>query len=102
MYNVNRVTLLGYATSAPFVRKKEKTTHFFLATRRKLPQTKQEEIEVHVIVVTGHLGEFAAKKIETDSPLYLEGRLRTEDGETVVIADRLVLLTKPNQLATAE
>lgn len=99
MFNVNRVTLLGNVILP--LHHKENVVRFHLATYRK-DKDGDEECETHIVLASGHLGEFVSSRLTPNAPVYLEGRLHTEDGVTVIMADRLVLLTKPKQLATAE
>jgi len=115
MFNVNRVTLLGYATRDPetHASKAGKTVAVFgLATNRRWKDEQGElrsEPEFHRIVCTGALAEFSSQRIRKGMPLYVEGRLHTsrretrdgkDAGHTEILVDRLVLLSAHKAGAT--
>ncbi len=93
MFHVNRVTLLGTVTSDTVsFNDKTKRAVFTLQTK-KMKQNRQAAVsESHVVVCYAPLSGFAVDRLHKASPLYLEGHLSTLRGESVIVADRLVLL----------
>ena len=96
MFNVNRCTLLGRVSSDTVsYDAKNKRAVFILETKKAKENHQGEDVESHMILCHGPLSGFARDRVKKDAPLYLEGHLSTlKTGETVIIADRFVLLSK--------
>jgi single-stranded DNA-binding protein len=98
MFHVNRVTLLGNVASdnVSFDEREGKPRSVFtLETKKTNKDAQIVETESHVIVSYGELARFAKKSLDLGAPVYLEGHLSTlKTGETIIVADRLVLLAK--------
>ena len=96
MFHVNRVTLLGTVASdnVSFDDRTDRSI-FTLQTKKERRNSQAAETESHVIVCRGALAQFAKARLSNGAPVYIEGHLSTlKTGETVIVADRLVLLSK--------
>ncbi len=106
MKNVNRVTLLGFATRDAELKTVEGGTvcNMGLATNRVWKDAKgeiQSLPEFHSIVCWGKFAEFCGQYVKKGKPLYIEGYLKTHGWEqpagvkhfrTEVMAQNVVLL----------
>ncbi len=117
MFSVNRVTLLGHVTRDPEA-KATKTgtaiTNLGFATNHRYKDSKGEWVEepdYHNLVCFGPLAEFSAKTVIKGAPLYVEGRIHTsryknregkDSSRTEIIIDKLVLLSKKGEAASAD
>ena len=108
MFHVNRVTLLGNATRDPethTTKAGQRLTVIGIATVRNWTDeagTRHSEPDYHRLVCFGKLAEFTADRVKKGTPLYVEGRLRTDRWEsktgearttTEIVVGRLVLLS---------
>jgi len=94
MFQVNRVTLLGTVASNTVSFDDTTKRAIFTLETKKMKQNHQAAVsESHVVVCYAPLSGFAVDRLHKSSPLYLEGHLsRLKGGESVIVADRLVLL----------
>ena len=94
MFHVNRITLLGTVTSDTVSFDDKTRRAIFTLETKKMNRNRQAAVsESHVVVCNGPLSHFAVDRLAKSSALYLEGHLSTlKGGESVIVADRLVLL----------
>ena len=76
--SVNKVILIGNVGSDPAIRTvgDNKVANFNLATTERFKD--REETEWHNIAVWGKQAEVVEKYVKKGSPLYIEGRIKTE------------------------
>lgn len=83
MTSVNKVILIGNLGRDPELKKTESSSilNFSLATSRRLKDKSGQyasETEWHTVVAFGRTAEIIAEYCKKGSPLFIEGRLRTQ------------------------
>lgn len=112
MLGVNKVIVMGHITRDPelkYTPNGQSVTSFGVATNRRwnTPEgEKREEVEFHNIVSWGRQGEVISQYLKKGSPIYIEGRLKTQSWEgsdgikrsrTEVIVESFQFIGGPNQ-----
>lgn len=106
--DINRLTIIGRATSKPEVRalqNGQSVTEFSVATNHAWYDSnkeKQEQAEFHNIVAWGKLAEICGQYVDKGSRVYVEGRVQTDSWlvgdvkkyKTKVIANNVIMLDK--------
>ena len=80
--SVNKVILLGNVGRDPELRYPEKdfpVAYLSLATNERQPNSDQELVEWHILLMTGQNATIAERYIRKGTRLYVEGRLRTRE-----------------------
>lgn len=87
MLGVNKVIVMGHITRDPelkYTPNGQAVSSFGIATNRRwsTPEgEKREEVEFHNIVAWGRTGEVINQYLKKGSPIYVEGRLKTQNWE---------------------
>ena len=87
MPNLNKVTLMGYLGQDPMLRSTPNGVYvcsFTMATAERWKDRdgiQQERTEWHNIELWGKTAELAAQYLRKGSPVYIEGKLKTESWE---------------------
>ncbi|MDE5869895.1 MAG: single-stranded DNA-binding protein [Muribaculaceae bacterium] len=80
--SVNKVILIGNVGRDPEIRYPEKdfpVAYLSLATNERQPNSDNELVEWHILVMTGKNATLAERYIRKGTKLYVEGKLRSRE-----------------------